>query len=79
MAKEPGSVLLAVDADDAYQFQVDGLPWSDLRQAPSGVLRVKHPLLGLPGEHRIRLRGQRGDDYRTLGPRGELVVTTPSL
>ncbi len=52
-----GEAQLLVDGRRLWRVGVDGTGLSGLKRAPSGSLRLAHPMLRLPGIHTIRLVG----------------------
>ncbi len=81
----PAELILAVDDARAeeleLQWRVDGGFWSPF--ARSRRLKVRSPLLTLPGQHRVELRARRRGDYRSLSASRVLTVAlerpTPAL
>ncbi|GMV41908.1 MAG: hypothetical protein AMXMBFR64_36240 [Myxococcales bacterium] len=70
-----GAVTLAVDPLTETQWRVDGTLWRPFAQA--SAVRVAHPLLALPGEHLVEVRGRLPGAWRTLdeSPAEVRVVT----
>lgn len=69
-----GAVRFAVERTREYQVRVDGGAWTGFRGAVDGEVRFGSPLLRLPGDHQVELRGRSVGRYQTLGPATAFAV-----
>lgn len=72
-----GEAVLAVQLDggDEAQWRVDGTLWRPFGgMGAAGTVAVRHPLLAIPGEHRVEVRGRKRGAWRTLDATPAVVV-----